>query len=197
MLTLAKAADPNGDGAIQTVGGNVELRARVTQGATPQVGVSVAWSTADGTVNPLSSLTDGSGIATTTWTVSAAAGNVSAQASLAGALGSPQTYLANAVALNTVLVVDNRFGPSPLSVTAGTQVTFLWGAGAVNHSVLPSSANPSAMPNSGPGTQAAPFNFAITFTTQGNYRYYCGVHGFHTPGTGNVSGMSGSVLVTP
>ena len=53
------------------------------------------------------------------------------------------------------------------------------------------------MPNSGPGTQAAPFNFAITFTTQGNYRYYCGVHGFHTPGTGNVSGMSGSVLVTP
>lgn len=197
VVTLSKAPDPNGNGAIQTVGGTVELRARVTQGATPQSGVMVTWSTASGSVNPTSSQTDGSGIATTTWTLGAAAGTETADASLAGAIGSPQTYTVDAVALNTVLVVDNRFGPSPLTVSSGTQVTFLWGQGSVNHSVLPSSANPAAIPNSGPGTQNAPFSFAATFSTAGNYRYYCSVHGNHSPGTGDVSGMSGSVVVTP
>lgn len=97
---------------------------------------------------------------------------------------------------NTVNVQNNTFNPASLTIATGTQVTFNWVAGSVNHNVAPASTNPSATPATAglPATFNAPFSFMATFGTQGVYRFYCTVHGSQpTPGT--VAGMSGTITV--
>ncbi len=97
---------------------------------------------------------------------------------------------------NTINVQNNSFNPSSLTITQGTQITFSWvGSG---HNVAPASTNPLAEPASAglPGTHNAPFSFAVTFGTQGVFRFYCTVHGAEpTPGT--VTGMAGTITVQP
>jgi plastocyanin len=39
--------------------------------------------------------------------------------------------------------------------------------------------------------------FGVTFTTPGTYNFYCLLHGFRDPATGQVFGMSGTVTVLP
>jgi plastocyanin len=99
---IAKTASASGDaqsGTVATALAN-PLRVLVTLSGAPQVGDTVAWA-AIGTgssVTPLKSVTDASGIATTSWTLGQTAGAQSATASLAGATGSPVTFGATAAA---------------------------------------------------------------------------------------------------
>ncbi len=195
---LSKAPLPNGDNEIQTVGQIVTLRARVTLSGVAQSGVTVNWATTDGSVSAPSSTTDGGGVATIIWTLGGVAGQQTALATVPGAMGSPQTYAVSAAAINTILVADGRFGPTPMSVTAGTSIMFLWAPGAAGHNVTPSSANPSALPASPglPGIHSDPFNFVASFPSAGVFRYFCSIHGAQD-GSGNVSLMAGTLTVTP
>ena len=89
----------------------------------------------------------------------------------------------------TVKVQNNQFSPSEARVTVGGTVTWEWeGSG---HSVT-SAFTPSFQGTS--TTQSAGFTLGpLTFSTAGTYKYYCTVHG--AAANGNVSGMSGSVVV--
>jgi len=115
----------------------------------------VTWAAAGtgASVGPTTSVTDASGIATTTWTLGQVAGGQSATATLAGATGSPVTFLATAAAGSATQLSlasgDNQSGSpnatlaNPLTVKAGDQfgngvsgVAVAWqltgGTGSVN-----------------------------------------------------------------
>jgi plastocyanin len=105
---IAKAASASGDGQTGQVGTALAnpLRVLVTLSGNPKQGESVAWAAAGtgASVNPTSSVTDASGIATTAWTLGSVAGSQSATATLAGATGSPQTFTATASAAPVPLI---------------------------------------------------------------------------------------------
>jgi hypothetical protein len=90
----------NGDGQAGTVGqplpGN--LLVRVTEGDILVMGATVTWSTnAEGSsLDPATSLTDMTGVASTTWTLGNFAGVQAVQASVGGASGSPAVFTAQA-----------------------------------------------------------------------------------------------------
>ena len=69
--TIAKAPANSGDGQTGSVGQALAnaLRVLVTVDGEPQPGVSVIWSTTDGSLAPSSVTTDADGISTTTWTL--------------------------------------------------------------------------------------------------------------------------------
>lgn len=94
-------------------------------------------------------------------------------------------------------VVDFNFSPTTLSISTGTTVTFNWPVGSAGHTVIPSSANPSATPAS-PGGAATlrdgPYTFNALFSADGTYRFYCSEHGSEGA-AGAVSGMSGTITV--
>ncbi|MCU0621225.1 MAG: plastocyanin/azurin family copper-binding protein [Gemmatimonadales bacterium] len=95
-----------------------------------------------------------------------------------------------------VVVANNEFRPAILTVRSGSTVRFTWEAGAANHNVLPTGANPAARPES-PGAPTlldAPQSFDVSFTTAGIYNYYCSAHG-SVSGSGTLSGMAGRVIV--
>ena len=48
---------------------------------------------------------------------------------------------------NTILVEDNEFNPSTLTVPVGATVTFSWPNGSTNHNVVPWASNSDAIPN--------------------------------------------------
>jgi plastocyanin len=58
----------------------------------------VTWATADGTLDPASSITDADGIGATRWTLGSTVGSQAASAEVAGATGSPVTFTATATA---------------------------------------------------------------------------------------------------
>jgi plastocyanin len=88
---------------------------------------------------------------------------------------------------NTILVSNNSFSPSQLTVAVGTTVTWSWANGAFDHNVVPDN-------GSVPATSGSPMNgphtYTYTFNTPGTFRFYCQVHG----GPGG-EGMAGSVVV--
>jgi len=100
---ISMTSSASGDGQTAQVGTALPLplRAVVTLNGTPQVGTSVAWAAqgAGASVSPTSSVTDASGVATTTWTLGTATGAQTATATLAGAGGSPVTFHATASAV--------------------------------------------------------------------------------------------------
>jgi plastocyanin len=157
---LQKAASASGDGQTGTVGTSLAnpLRVVVTLESAPHAGDTVTWaaSGAGASVTPLTSVTDASGIATTTWTLGTTPGAQSATATLAGATGSPVTFGATASATPIPIVAktaaasgDAQSGTvatalaNPLRVlvtlsgapVAGDTVT--WGTAALGASVLP------------------------------------------------------------
>ena len=99
-LTVAKAASASGDNQTDTVSSTLPnpLRVIVNLGTTPKSGETVTWAASGvgASVNPLTSVTDATGIATTTWTLGHTAGAQTATATLAGATGSPLTFSATA-----------------------------------------------------------------------------------------------------
>lgn len=157
---------------------------RVTQDGSAQSGVSVAWSVTagGGTIAPTSSTTDADGIASTVWTLGAAAGANVLEARVNGANGSPVVFSATGTAgtpptTAAVSVGDNFFDPTSTTIAAGGSVTWTW-AGSANHNVTFSSGSNSPTQTSG--------MFARDFPTAGSFDYLCTVHG---------AAMSGTVVV--
>ena len=95
---VTPAVDPATDNQSGIVRASLAQPLRVTAfaGGAPAEGVTVTWSTTDGTVTPPSSLTDRFGAATATWTLSETAGEVIAKATVGRTTGSPLTFHATA-----------------------------------------------------------------------------------------------------
>jgi hypothetical protein len=105
--TIAKAPTNSGDGQTAPVGQALAdaLRVLVTVDGEPQPGVSVTWSTTDGSVAPASVATDSDGIGATTWTLGPTAGAQTALATLEGAGGAPVTFTATATPAVTTIAM--------------------------------------------------------------------------------------------
>jgi plastocyanin len=84
-----------------------------------------------------------------------------------------------------VNIQGSRFSPASITISAGSTVTWRH-QGSGSHTIT---ADDGAF-NS--GTITAGETFSFTFTTPGEYGYYCEFHG--SPGGG---GMAGIVIVTP
>jgi plastocyanin len=97
--TIAKASTNSGDAQTGTVGQPLanQLQVAVTQNGAPSSGETVTWSTtAPNASLTASSTTDANGIASSAWTLGTVSGSQTAQASLAGASGSPVSFTATA-----------------------------------------------------------------------------------------------------
>jgi len=201
ILVLCAAAacgsdttEPDTDPVVASAGGNGQsgnvgealgapVVVRVTRSGTPEAGATVGWTVTGGggSVSPATSTTDGSGNASTSWTLGPAAGPNALQASVAGATGSPITFTATAIddvappMTAAVSVVDYAFNPSGRTIAAGGTVTWTWN-GSDQHNVTFSDA---ASPTQASGT------FMKTFATAGSFPYQCTLH----------SGMNGTITV--
>jgi adhesin/invasin len=157
---IAKATTASGDGQTAQVATALPLplRVTVTVNGSPQAGQTVTWA-ATGTgasVSPTQATTDGSGVATTVWTLGSAAGTQTATASLSGATGSPVTFTATATALPVPLIAMTATAsgnaqtdsvaatlPNPLRVlvtlngTAQTGDTVTWAAAGTGSAMNP------------------------------------------------------------
>ncbi len=85
----------------------------------------------------------------------------------------------------TVSAEDNNFVPQTITVTEGTEVTFI-NDGRNQHNIIKVEKTPFQVETSSfePGE-----SFVWTATGPGTYRYYCSIHGTAT------AGMSGTVQV--
>jgi plastocyanin len=81
---------------------------------------------------------------------------------------------------NTVLVRNNQFSPTPLSVAVNETVTFQWNSAGVVHNVT--FQDGPASPNQAAGS------FPRTFQAAGSFPYVCTIHA--------AEGMAGVVNVT-
>ena len=152
-------------------------------------GATVNWAVTagGGSVTPASSTSDGSGTASTSLTLGPATGANTATAVSTALTGSPVTFTATGeqpVVTANVVVGNNTFTPSSLTVSAGTKVVWTWtNTGAIPHSVQslgsPSFTSSSTMTGNGS-------TYSFIFNTPGTYQYDCAVHG---------SAMSGTVIV--
>jgi plastocyanin len=147
-------------------------------------------------VNPTNSVTDATGIASTTVTLPAVSGVATITATSAGATGSPQTFTATATGASSavnVQVVNTNFVPSVFELKVNGTVTFTWGAGSGPHNVTPVAPNtiPVSVNPGPPDTHSAPYSFMTVFPAVGTFKFYCGVHGAPD------AGMSGTITVVP
>jgi plastocyanin len=97
-LVLDKEPSASGDAQTAPVSTALsnDIRVLVTRDGSPQSGVTVTWSTTNGTLAPTSGPTDPSGIAASRWTLGPNIGAQTAQAAVTGANGSPVTFTATA-----------------------------------------------------------------------------------------------------
>lgn len=106
---LQQATTASGDAQTATVAAALAnpLRVLVTLSGSPLAGDTVTWSTstAGASVSPTRSVSDASGIATTSWTLGQTAGVQSATASSSGATGSPVSFSATATAAAVAVLV--------------------------------------------------------------------------------------------
>jgi hypothetical protein len=95
-FVLAKTATASGDGQTAVVATKLpqQLRVVLTEDGSPKANAAVTWTATNGSVNPLTATTDGSGIATTDWTIGTIMGAQVAKAQFVGATGSPQVFSA-------------------------------------------------------------------------------------------------------
>lgn len=206
-FVLEKAPTGSGDKQVGVAGESLEqdLRARVKRDGKPAEGVTVYWTTMQGSMNPATDLTDADGISASRWTTEFAYVEQEAFASLEPVRGprAPGSVLPGMImftalaypdpdAPNTVHVLNaggNRFEPASITVTAGSTVNWYWPVGSVDHNIVPDDGN-------APATSGAPASYpkflSFTFVIPGVYHYHCAVHG----GSGGL-GMSGSVTVLP
>jgi plastocyanin len=203
-FVIEKAPTGSGDKQVGVAGKPLEqdLRARVTRDGKPVEGMTVYWTTMQGSMNPPSDLTDADGITASRWTTKFDYVEQEAYASLEPVQGPrpPGTVLPGMImftalaypdpdGLNTVHVVNDRFEPASITVTAGATVNWYWPVGSVGHNIVPDDGN-------APATSGAPAGYpkflSFTFVNPGVYHYHCAVHG----GAGGL-GMSGSVTVVP
>ena len=202
-FVIEKAPEQSGDRQVGVAGSPLpqDLRARVLRDGRPVVGVTVYWTTMQGTMYPPEAVTDSEGVSGSRWTTKGEYLEQEAFASLAPVTGPrvpgsvlPGMIMYTALAYpdpdapNTVLVMnDNRFEPASIAVSVGGVVNWFWPIGSQGHNIVPDDGN-------APATSGAPAGYpkylSFTFANPGVYRYHCTVHG--APGG---VGMSGSVTV--
>jgi hypothetical protein len=97
--TAVAVAASNGQSGVVGTTLTQPLRVKVGAGGYVGAGVTVLWSVdpQEGTITPVSSLTDADGFATATWTLGTLAGTRTAYANVSGAQGSPVTFSATAL----------------------------------------------------------------------------------------------------
>lgn len=79
-----------------------------------------------------------------------------------------------AVPFDTVLIVDNAFGPEAVKITLNGTLTFEWaGTNVMQHNVRWASG--PTIPPPGP-TQATGAPFEVTFAQAGTYEFVCTLH---------------------
>lgn len=207
-FVIEKAPETSGDKQVGVAGEplGADLRARVTREGRPAEGVTVYWTTMQGTMDPPEGVTNADGISASRWTTKGDYVEQEAFASLDPVTGPrppgtvlPHMIMYTALAYpdpdgpNTVLVVNdhagNRFEPASITVPRGATVIWYWPAGSAGHNVVPDDGN-------APATSGAPADYpkylAFTFVNPGVYHYHCAVHGGP-----DGAGMSGSVTVLP
>jgi len=203
-LVLEKAPTNSGDKQVGVAAEPLpqELRARVTRDGDPVEGVTVYWSTRQGSMSPATDLTDADGISSSRWTTKYVYVEQEAFAGLEPdtiphVVGSilPGMIMYTAIAApdpeagNTVQVLNDRFEPASITISVGDTVNWFWQVNSVAHNVVPDDGN-------APGTSGAPTAYpkflSFRFVIPGVYHYHCAVHG--EPGG---VGMSGSVTVLP
>jgi plastocyanin len=205
-FVIEKAPERSGDRQVGVASEPLpeDLRARVTRDGKPVEGVTVYWTTFQGTMDPPSAPTDADGISASRWTTKGDYVEQEAFASLDPVTGprAPGTVLPGMVmytalaypdpdAHNTVLVLNdeggNRFEPASITVRVGGVVNWFWAVGSEGHNIVPDDGN-------APATSGAPTGYpkylSFTFAYPGVYHYHCAAHG----GPGGV-GMSGTVRV--
>ena len=84
---------------------------------------------------------------------------------------------------NTVLVRNNQFSPTPISVAVNETVTFQWNSGGTFHNVTFDDGPLS--PDQGAGS------FARTFAAAGSFPYRCTLHPPGMTGVVNVTAATG------
>jgi plastocyanin len=204
---LEKAPTNSGDRQVGVAAEPLpqDLRARVTRNGEPVEGVTVYWSTLQGSMNPETDVTDAEGISSSRWTTKFVYVEQEAFANLEPdtiprVVGSlvPGMIMYTAIAApdpdaaNSVRVLDeggNRFEPASIAVSVGDTVNWVWQVGSLAHNIVPDDGNAPA--TSGAPT-AYPKFLSFRFMIPGEYSYHCTVHG----GPGGV-GMSGLVTVLP
>jgi plastocyanin len=154
-------------------------------------GVSVAWAATGATVSAPTVVSDPAGISAVNVTLGATAGPIIITATAGDLAGSPLTFTATALAGPapgpTVQVLNNRFDPVSVTITAPATVTWSWPAGSMDHNVVPDN---GTTPASSGALADGPRTYSFSFTTPGTYRYYCANHGGPAG-----SGMSGTITV--
>lgn len=200
QVKVEKAPTKSGDqqtGIVGTKLGN-DLRVYASRDGQPVSGVSVAWFTSEGSVNPTTSLSDPDGFATTSWTLGSTVGAKAATATVTNASGSPLVFTAEAVdavpppggtVVINVLGPDggNRFEPSDVSVTVGSTVEWVWPDGSVQHNIVPDN---GTIPETSGNLTDGPHTYSYTFLSTGVYHFHCANHG-----VAGGTGMSGTVTV--
>lgn len=159
---------------------------RVTDAnGSPVIGKTVIWeTTAGGVLRPVSSVSTGTGLASTRYTLGATAGIQTVQATASAFTNSPIVFQAQAQErpLGAVVSVrDNFFTPTPATVAAGSRVLWTWegfNAHSVNFVDDPDTNSDSEIQQSGV--------HEVVFLNTGVYGYFCSVHG---------TAMSGSIIV--
>lgn len=206
-LVIEKAPGRSGDRQVGVAGEPLpeDLRAQVTRDGKPVEGVTVYWTTFQGTMDPPSDLTDADGISASRWTTQYSYLEEEAFASLDPVTGPrapgsvlPGMIMYTALAYpdpegrNTVLVLNqggNRFEPARITIAVGDTINWFWPVGSAGHNVVPDDGN-------APATSGAPAGYpkylSFQFANPGVYHYHCAVHG--APGG---VGMSGTVTVLP
>lgn len=84
-LTVSAVAGSDGQTALTGATLPLPLSVLVQSDGAPKAGVAVTWHASDGTVEPVSGVTDATGQASATWTLGAAAGAMSVTTTVAGA----------------------------------------------------------------------------------------------------------------
>ncbi|HEX6105643.1 MAG TPA: plastocyanin/azurin family copper-binding protein [Gemmatimonadales bacterium] len=200
-LVIEKLPDDSGDQQVGVAGEPLarDLRIRVTRDGEPVEGVTVYWSTYQGTMDPAIDLTGADGTSSSRWTTlylyleqEAFAGLEPDTMVRAVSSVLPHQVRFTAIATpdpdaaNTVQVTNDRFEPAGITVAIGDTVNWYWLPGSTGHNIVPDEAAPGS---SGPPTGYPKF-LSFRFMQPGTYRYYCQVHG----GPGG-AGMAGSVTV--
>jgi len=207
-LVIQKAPTDNGDKQVGIAGQPLDqdFRALVTRNGKPVEGVTVYWTTMQGSMNPPTDLTDANGISASRWTTEYLYEEQEAFASLTPVTGprAPGTVLPDMImftafpypdpnAANTVQVLSdgsgNRFQPASITVFVGDTVNWFWMDDSTDHNIIPDDGNlppPSGAPSHYPSF------LSFEFMSPGTYHYHCAIHG----GPGGV-GMSGTVTVLP
>jgi plastocyanin len=170
-----------GSDQITTPGGLLPtpLSIVVTDADGPVAGVDVTWSTQEGTLTG-DPQTDAAGIATATWMLGAGAVR-----RFAVATGRIDSSFVNFVAFvvpagdTIVEVQNNNFTPPSVTISPGTNVTWIWASTSVGHNVEPIGG--SILPSRSGDPRDGPFVYSQSIPVSGVYRYECVAHG--TAGT--------------